>query len=519
MTRSVYVALLLAVLAALGLRCPRLERRPMHNDEAVNAIKFGQLYEQGTYKYDLNEHHGPTLYYASLALARVTDAPDFDHFSESRLRVLSVLFGTGLILLLPLLADALGRVGTAWAAVLTATSPALVFYSRYFIHEVLLVFFTLLALVAGWRYWRTRVPGWALLTGVAVGLMAATKETFVITLGAAAIALWLNHTWNRLLDASGPPLKAPPLNFWHVAGALIVGLAVAAIFFSSFFSNGGGLLDSIRTYQPWVKRAGGQTPHIHPWYFYLHRLLWFHIGKGPVWTEALIFVLGLTGAVAGFRRRLLGRANASLIRFLALYTFLLSAFYSLLEYKTPWCLLSFWQAMILLAGTGAAVLVRSVRHRVWRPVLSTLLLLGTAHLAWQSWLQDAVYAADQRNPYVYAQTSPDLLKLVTRVESLSGVQAQGSQMLIKVMAPEDDYWPLPWYLRRFKQVGWWDKVPENPFAPVMIVSAKLEAELDEHKTHLMVGYFALRPQVLLELYVQKELWQDWLATHPRSVEE
>ena len=74
-------------------------------------------------------------------------------------------------------------------------------------------------------------------------------------------------------------------------------------------------------------------------------------------------------------------------------------------------------------------------------------------------------------------------------------------MVVKVMAPESDYWPLPWYLRNLKQVGWWDAVPADPFAPVMIVSAKLHAGLDEKKTHVMVGYFQLRPQVFLELYV------------------
>jgi hypothetical protein len=48
----------------------------------------------------------------------------------------------------------------------------------------------------------------------------------------------------------------------------------------------------------------------------------------------------------------------------------------------------------------------------------------------------------------------------------------------------------------------------------MIVSAKLRAALDEKKTHLMVGYFQLRPQLFLELYVQMDLWQEWLAHHP-----
>jgi uncharacterized protein (TIGR03663 family) len=518
MSRLFCLILLLAAGLGLVLRWPSLNQRPMHNDEAVNAVKFGRLWEESVYKYDPDEHHGPTLYYAALALGRITAGPDIAHYSENRLRWVTVLFGLGLVLLLPLMMDALSRGGTAWAALFTAVSPALVFYSGYFIHESLLVFFNFLALAAGWRYWLSRKIGWILLAGVALGLMAATKETFVLTLGAAAIAVGINQTWNRWLDASGLPVSAPRLNFWHLAAGLAAAVAVALILFSSFFTNASGPVDSIRTYMPWIQRAGGETPHIHPWYFYLHRLLWFHAGKGPVWTEGLIFVLAVLGAVAGFRRRKLDGANASFVRFLALYAFLLIAFYSLLAYKTPWCLLSFWQAAVLLAGIGAAVLVRSLPSRAGKLGVIGLLLAGSAHLAWQSWMADTTYSADQRNPYVYAQTSSGCLELVERVKSLDAASPEASQMLIKVIAADGDYWPLPWYLRQFPRVGWWDQVPADPFAPVMIVSANLHAALDEKKTHLMTGLFQLRPRVFLELYVEKALWQRWLASHPPEKE-
>ena len=89
----------------------------------------------------------------------------------------------------------------------------MVFYSRYFIHEMLLVFFSFLALAAGWRYWRSRKLGWALLAGAGLGLMHATKETFVITLAAAALALALNRAWNRWLDASGSAGQSPAPQF------------------------------------------------------------------------------------------------------------------------------------------------------------------------------------------------------------------------------------------------------------------------------------------------------------------
>src|SRR6184192_1354649 len=131
--------LLLAIGLAIALRCPRLDERPMHNDEAVNAIKFGQLWERGSYKYDPNEHHGPALPFATLAVARLTSTPDFIHLSEIKLRLITVAFGLGLLFLVPLVADGLGRKAAIWAAIFMAVSPAMVFYSRYYIHEMLLV--------------------------------------------------------------------------------------------------------------------------------------------------------------------------------------------------------------------------------------------------------------------------------------------------------------------------------------------------------------------------------------------
>ena len=87
-------------------------------------------------------------------------------------------------------------------------------------------------------------------------------------------------------------------------------------------------------------------------------------------------------------------------------------------------------------------------------------------------------------------------------------------MLVKVVVPDGDFWPLPWYLRNLNNVRWSEQMPADPYAPVMIVSAQFRAGLDEKKTHLMVGYFQLRPQVFLELYVDVKLWQAWLVKNP-----
>jgi uncharacterized protein (TIGR03663 family) len=510
MKGRVLVAVLGAAVLAFALRLPHLSERPMHNDEGVNAIKFRDLWEHHSYKYDPTEFHGPSLYYATLVLERLTAAPRFEQFTEARLRFVTVLFGIGLILLVPLLADGLGKTAAISAALLIAVSPVFVFYSRDYIHEMLLVFFTFLAIVSGWRYWRTRKIAWALLAGGGVGLMWATKETFVISLAAAGLALGLNQFWNRALDASGLPIKATRLDGRHLVAALGVCFVVWLLMFSSFFTNAAGLLDSIRTYSSWSHRAVGDSPHIYPWHFYFDRVLFFHVHNGPIWSEALIFILALVGAAAAFARKGLSDANASLVRFLALYTFALTAAYSLISYKTPWCLLNFWLGMILLAGVGAAVLIYAARFQWARLAATIFLLSGAAQLGAQAWQAAVPHAADRRNPYVYAQTSEGILDLIETVKGLARASSAGNHLRIDVVAPGGDYWPLPWYFRDFDKVGWWDKLPEAPYAPVMIVSGRVKGP-EETESYGMREVYELRPGVFLKLYVESDLWRDYVA--------
>ncbi len=110
---------------------------------------------------------------------------------------------------------------------------------------------------------------------------------------------------------------------------------------------------------------------------------------------------------------------------------------------------------------------------------------------------------------------PDALRLVRTVEALARVSPQGYDTIVDVLAPES-YWPLPWYLRRFKNAGYLDRIPSQPLAPIMIVSADLRAAFDDRpeKSHLMAGYFELRPRVFYELYVSVDLWRRYVQTLP-----
>ncbi|HMJ92325.1 MAG TPA: flippase activity-associated protein Agl23 [Candidatus Acidoferrum sp.] len=515
MNRWSALALLLAIVGgALALRVPNLGNRPLHNDEAVNAVKVSELWQHGRYAYDPDEYHGPTLHYATVPFLALSGARNSDGLSDGILRLAPVAFGVGLILLLLLFTDGLGRPAILWAALFIAISPAMVFYSRYFIHEMLLVFFTALMLGAAWRYTQTRTAHWALLSGAGLGLMFATKETFVITLGAMGLAGMITAWWTTRRGSRLQTWRSW-WNWKHAALFIGTALVIWLVLFTSFFTNWSGPLDSLRTYLPWLKRAGGHSPHIHPWSFYLERLAWFHPAKGPVWSEALILGLAAVGALVS-----LGGKKSALHRFLALYTIILTAVYSMISYKTPWCLLSFFHGMILLAGIGAAALVEPFRGRVMKTAIAAVLLAFTAQLTWQAWRASFVFAADRRNPYVYAQTVPDLLNLVARVDAIARVPSTGYETVVKVIAPESDYWPLPWYLRRFKHVGWYERMPDDPFAPIVIVASELDARLDDKSDRkwIMAGLTELRPGKFFEFYVELELWKKFVETLPRERE-
>ena len=548
MNRWSALALLLAIAGALALRTHDLGNRPLHNDEAVNATKLATLWDKGEYKYDPHEYHGPTLHYFSLPVLKLSSAINSDGrarhsvraglgqtedgahgvtrptFSDAQLRIVTAAFGVGLILLLLLLKDGLGHSATAWAAIFLAVSPAMVFYSRYFIHEMLLIFFSLLTLAAGWRYSRTRKMIWAILAGAGVGLMSATKETFVLTLAAMIFALFAERMRNRQQQSTIPlspeaKKRRSAIRPLHIASALIAGGVVWMLFFTSFFTNSQGPSDSLATYLPWLNRAGGASPHIHPWHFYFGRLLWFHPAKSPVWTELTIFLLAIIGAIAGFVGNRERVTHPGLTRFLAFYTVALTGLYTLISYKTPWCALNFWLGAILLAGIGATALVKSFHNKLTRALLIGLIGVGVLHLALQAWLVSHEFAADIRNPHVYAQTSPHERELVERVKAIGRVAPEGFNTTVKVISPES-YWPLPWTLRDFKRVGWFEEMPADAFAPIVLVSAKLNAALDDKsgKAWIMTGYYELRPNVFLELYVERGLWEKFVATLPPTEE-
>jgi uncharacterized protein (TIGR03663 family) len=514
MTRAGAGALVaIALTAGLALRLARLDVRPMHHDEANQAVKFGALLERGEYRYDAHDHHGPTLYYLSLPVAWLRGQTTLASLDERTLRGVTAVAGAATILLLPLLSAGIGRTAVAAGAVLLALSPAMVFYSRMYIQESLFACFTLAFAIAIGRVATGSGLGWPVLAGVAAGLTIATKETSVIVIPAALAACAL--AWWSL----GPDgRQTPPAGGRWRAAAVLTGVAaaagVAALFYSSFLADPGGVLGPLRTAGTYLDRAVDPGTHAHPWHYYLGLLAYSSSG-GLTWTEGLVLVLAAVGAVTAWGPPDRSRPERTFwARYLTGNVAIAAAIFSAIPYKTPWNLLPFYVGVIVVAGIGFSALVQATASRAVRSALAVALVIASGHLGWQAWRASVTYASDPRNPYVYAQTVPDAVRMATRIRELAAVHPDGARMQVSVIAPPHEQWPLPWYLRAMPHVGYWT-APGDALAmqaPVIVASTDQTDVLDGALGDRYVSeFFGLRPEVLMALYIERGLWERFLA--------
>ncbi|MEZ5329891.1 MAG: TIGR03663 family protein [Verrucomicrobiales bacterium] len=515
---GVVVLFLLAFGMGIALRAPRLAERPMHTDEAILAHKFGGLLETRTWKYDPADYHGPALPYLTLPFAWATGAATSENVSETLLRSVPIAICMSIMLLSLAARRELGGGAIAASALFLAVSPIFVFYSRYYIMELLLVFFSLAAIISGWRYWRSRSPWWLIPAGISLAMMHAAKETCVIhyfAMGAAFIGCvafgWIRPASGEKFTAlvNGKPLK--PGHLKPLLGAVLV---TWLLFYSSFFTNWRGLIDSITTYASYLNRAEG-SGHEKPWFYYLQLLFWTK--DHYRWTEAGILVFGVAGAGFAFFRRPKEDGSLLLARFLAFYAAALIIVYSIISYKTPWTILGFHHALILLAGFGAASLWQTLRRTWIRAILVVLIAAMCGHLGYQA--HRAIgrrLAADTRNPYVYVHTSTAFYRLLKRLDELAAIKhpddtgADDDWLQVQVVHSEAA-WPLPWYTRMHKTVGFPSSIPSDEIlarTDVIITEPGYAEYFREHlaNTHVQDrGIFSLRPSIFLTVFIHKDL--------------
>jgi uncharacterized protein (TIGR03663 family) len=513
MTRRAWWCFAAAVCVALAFRLAALDVRPMHHDEANQAIRFGQLLERGDYRYSGVEHHGPTLYYLTLPVAWLRGQATLASLDEWTLRAVPAVFGAATLLLLLPLRRSLGGVVVAIAALLLAVAPPLTYYSRYYIQESLLLFFSLGFLVAAGRYLSSPTAASAVWAGVCAGLAVATKETSAILLpaglGAAVAARWWTAREERRQQPGSVGLPAASIG--HVCLALGSGTVVAVLLFTSFFANPAGLLEVFRA--PFVYAGRGVNPdaHRHPWFFYASL-----VQGGARWAGLGLLLIVVAGSAAAFARRAPAPRRFWGRTFL-LYAAVCTAVFSALPYKTPWNLLPFYAPWLVLAAIGAADPFERSASARGRVAIAIGVIGIAAALGGEAWRVNFRYPADPRNPYAYVHTSPDVVRLADRVRVLASLHPAGASMLVAVVAAPSEQWPLPWYFRRMARVGYWttaaDAAPAVGEAGVVIASPANTASV-----HALVGdryhadFYGLRPDVVMTVFVERSLWDRFLLT-------
>jgi uncharacterized protein (TIGR03663 family) len=499
-----WAACLLILIVAGVLRLYHLGLKPLHHDEGVNAYFLERLFRQGIYQYDPANYHGPTLYYCALLISSFIEifSPP-NELTTIAIRLVPALFGIATIALIFGLRKQVGDIGVLAATALLAVSPAAIYFSRDFIHEALLVFFTLAVAIAMLRFRDTLKPTYLMLGSAAAALMFATKETAAIS--AAVLLMALLGTFlcsrGRVLVTADTEISVPdsrPLSrgdglrhavlLWLLAA--VVFSALYSLFYSSFLSDPSGIFHGIETFRYWVGTASQQ--HRAPWYTYLR---WMGQAELP------ILVLGIAGTVLALWRR---RDRFAL--FAGLWAFGLLAAYSALPYKTPWLTLNWIVPMAIASGYAVQATWDWVRqHAHDRSAQLMIALMGLILVAslTQSIALTFFSYDDERLPYVYMQTRRELISLVEEINAIASRSGSGRQITITVTSR--DYWPLPWYLQDYSYVGYPGRIVQSN-VDLIVASESQEHELipllaDNYRR---VGSYPLRPAVTLVLYARSK---------------
>jgi uncharacterized protein (TIGR03663 family) len=487
---------LLAV--ATLLRLIFLTQKPLHHDEGVNGLFLATLFRTGKYSYDPSNYHGPSLYYFALIPTAINNLLHWGHgLSTFAIRFVTATFGVGVVWLMLCLRRFVGSTAALAAAAFATVSPGFVFFSRYFIHEILFVFFSLGVIVAWLWYRATAKPRYLMLASASAALLFTTKETWIITVAVWLIAIPCTILYLRLrmhgYEAS-PWLPEPAAGsagkLYLKCAAIFV--AISVLLYCSFFVNPRGILDSVLTFTYWTK-TGEHGIYNKDWTTYF---AWLWQEEGP------ILVLGAVGTLVA-----LARARSYFIVFCAFWSMGIFAAYSLVPYKTPWLALSIILPLVIMAGY--------VIGEAYQPGLRafTAIIAGGAivfslyqaiDVSFVDYDNDSACGSVQCYPYIYAHTNRDFLGLVSEIEAIAAANPAKKEIGITVVSPE--HWPLPWYLREYPRVGYFGHIVDTS-EPIVIAHESQVAEVARQLggKYRLYSTHVLRPGNTLVMFVRNDM--------------
>lgn len=494
-------AWLCVIALAAYLRLNDLADRPMHADEATGARITANRMEANNYAFNPKHFHGPILSIVAEPIAKLGGEESWQSLSKKTLRTGPVIAGL-LVVLTPLFwTRCIGPWGTLAAGSFMATSPLLVYYSRMFIHESLLLLFAMLTLPVVYRLASKPTLMVAAIGGLGAGLMYATKETFAVSMltwAAACLTLFLS---NR-----GEEDVARGLGTYILPATLFIGttLVTAVLFYSNGFRSMDGAMNAFKTFFVYETTPG----HDKAFSYYLQLLVMPKHQAGIIWTEGIVPVL----AVASLAIACLQKAKRSVILFLGVATVGHFLIYSLISYKTPWLMLVPWAHLCLLCGFVVEAALRS--KPALRVACILLIILGAGYQTKQSLHATGRFSSDIRNPYAYVPTSKDTEALADWLDELTAHNESIGGEPIAVIG--SGYWPLPWYLKNLDSIGYWSKY--DPAIETLSIVFAMPEQNPEVARRLETSHTALprslRAEVPITLHLRNDIWNAWI--HPAA---
>ncbi len=475
--------LIVVVALAAVLRLILLDVKPAHFDEGVNGWFVDQITRTGFYHYDPTNYHGPLHFYVLFLFQTLFGR----HAWALRLPV--VLVSTLTVWLITRFEQFLPGRTSILAALAMAISPAAVFYGRYAIHESWLVLFLLLTVWALMGLWSKGERKYLCALGAGVTGMILTKETYFIHVACLLLAGICLGIFERLCPSSPPPRARQLWSSRDAAVILLASLATLVFFYSGTFFDFGSLKGLYQTYTAWFHTGAAGNGHEKPFGY------WFTLFIRYEW----IALLGLVGSV-----RYLWPGSNRFMRYLALYGIGAFLAYSIIHYKTPWCVASIIWPFFFVFGNLADEFCSKFRSRI---AIGSVACLCVATVAATIRLNFYRYT-DESEPYVYVQTLKDVNKLLRPLGQMVARDPGNYHMTGHIMLPS--YHPLPWLLGDFTSIGYYseDQTPDKMDADFLLVdksrieevqlglkqdyfieSLKLRASMDQGKLYLNANKF------------------------------
>jgi len=564
-----YLSCALITLTGTFLRFYWLALKPLHHDEGVNGWFLTNLYRDGVYKYDPANYHGPTLYYISLAFAKVFG------LETVSIRASVAIWGVLVVVLAFFLRRYIGRVGSLFAGLFLALSPGMVYISRYFIHEMFFVFLGLALVVAivffiekrkagifaiGWMAllllvsflpstlklasvvgrsetavwafsggfliveviliglvikmlltWNNGRPIYFLLAVACASLMFATKETAFITLGTMAIAcacVWLWRKIFRVTDVADETVEEDIRDSYLTWANFRAALGSGTdLLLIAVASALVFIYLIVLFFTSFFTYPDGVKGAIEAYTIWTKTGSKDHTQNG-IWAYVK---WGMESEAPIFLLSGLGilisfvKAKHRFAMFASLWAFGLFAAYTIIPYKTPWLAISFILPMCIVAGY--AINETAAAKNISLKLIAILLAIAaTITLAYQTYELNFVHYDDEDEAYIYAHTSREFLDLMQKINYYAVKSGKGLDAKIDIVSP--DYWPMVWYLRDYKQANFHGRFVDTNDAE-MIVMKKNDQDQEAIRRYgaryLYVGQYHLRSGVDLALLVRRDL--------------